>query len=79
MSKSLDVIKNRTKEEWFKYLYNTKEKNFNISNVKSLKEINKYSVLNYVTRTLEILDRLKSEMCLDDEIVYFVEETLKCL
>ena len=80
MLKSLEEIRNvkkGSKEIWLKYLYNTKEKNFNISNVKSLKEINKHSVLNYVIKTLEILDRLKTELCLDDEIVYFVEETLK--
>ncbi len=80
MLKSLEEIRNvkkGSKEIWLKYLYNTKEKNFNISNVKSLKEINKHSVLNYVIKTLEILDRLKTELCLDDEIIYFVEETLK--
>ena len=70
-------VKNVNKDLWLKYLYNTKEKNFNILNVNSLKEINKYSVFNYVRRTLEILDRLKEELCLDDEIIYFVEETLK--
>lgn len=70
-------VKNINKDLWLKYLYNTKEKNFNILNVNSLKEINKYSVFNYVRRTLEILDRLKEELCLDDEIIYFVEETLK--
>lgn len=80
MIKSLEEIKNikkGSKEIWLKYLYNTKEKNYNFSNVRSLKEINKHSVFNYVVKTLEILDRLKKELCLDDEIIYFVEETLK--
>ena len=70
-------VKNVNKDLWLKYLYNTKEKNFNILNVNSLNEINKYSVFNYVRRTLEILDRLKEELCLDDVIIFFVEETLK--
>ena len=78
MLKSLNeikVIKKENKELWLKYLYETSEKKYNILNVKSLKEITKHSVFNYVLRTLEILDRLKIELCLDDEIVYFVEET----
>ena len=48
--------KNYKDELWLNYLYNTKEKNYNILNVKSIKEINKHSVLNYVKKTLEILN-----------------------
>lgn len=70
-------IKNKPIEEWLKYLYETNEKNYNILNVNSLKEINKHSVFNYVQRTLEILNRLKSELNLKEDIVYYVEETLK--
>ena len=80
MLKSLNeikVIKKENKELWLKYLYETSEKKYNILNVKSLKEITKHSVFNYVLRTLEILDRLKNELNLEDDIIYYVEETLK--
>ena len=80
MLKSLNeikMVKNSNKELWLKYLYDTTEKNYNILNVKSLKEITSRSVFNYVLRTLEILNRLKDELKLDDDIVYYVEETLK--
>ena len=45
MIKSLKMIndyKNNKEELWLNYLYNTKEKNYNVLNVKSLKEINKH-------------------------------------
>ena len=80
MLKSLNeikVIKKENKELWLKYLYETSEKKYNVLNVKSLKEITKHSVFNYVLRTLEILDRLKNELNLEDDIIYYVEETLK--
>lgn len=70
-------IKDNLNEEWISYLYNTKEKNYNILNVKSLREINKYSVLKYVIRTLEILDEINKEKCLDNGSLYYIEETLK--
>ena len=73
----MNNVKNVKKELWLKYLYDTCEKNYNILNVNSLSEINKHSVFNYVLRTLQILDRLKLELNLDNEVVYYVEETLK--
>ena len=80
MIKSLKMItnyKNYKDELWLNYLYNTKEKNYNILNVKSIKEINKHSVLNYVKKTLEILNDINNREILDKEILYLVEETLK--
>lgn len=80
MIKSLRMItnyKNYKDEIWLNYLYNTKEKNYNILNVKSIKEINKHSVLNYVKKTLEILNDINNRKILDKEILYLVEETLK--
>ncbi len=80
MIKSLRMItnyKNYKDEIWLNYLYNTKEKNYNILNVKSIKEINKHSVLNYVKKTLEILNDINNREILDKEILYLVEETLK--
>ncbi len=80
MIKSLRMItnyKNYKDELWLNYLYNTKEKNYNILNVKSIKEINKHSVLNYVKKTLEILNDINNREILDKEILYLVEETLK--
>ena len=69
--------KNYKDEIWLNYLYNTKEKNYNILNVKSIKEINKHSVLNYVKKTLEILNGINNREILDKEILYLIEETLK--
>ena len=80
MIKSLRMItnnKNYKDEIWLNYLYNTKEKNYNILNVKSIKEINKHSVLNYVKKTLEILNDINNREILDKEILYLIEETLK--
>lgn len=80
MIKSLKMItnyKNYKDEIWLNYLYNTKEKNYNILNVKSIKEINKHSVLNYVKKTLEILNDINNREILDKEILYLIEETLK--
>ena len=80
MIKSLKMItnyKNYKDELWLNYLYNTKEKNYNILNVKSIKEINKHSVLNYVKKTLEILNDINNREILDKEILYLIEETLK--
>ena len=80
MIKSLEILKDRKKiqeNEWSSYLYNTNEKNYNVLNVKSLKEINNHSVFNYVKRTLEILDSINEEEKLDKKVLYYVEETLK--
>ena len=77
MLKSLDILNHKNeimKHEWSNYLYNTKEKKYNVLNVNSLKEINKHSVLNYVKRTLQILDDMKIT---NPDVLYYVEETLK--
>lgn len=73
----MKMVQNEINGEWLKYLYNTKEKNYNVLNVNSLKEINKHSVFNYVLRTLEILQELKEKLKIEEDIVYYVEETLK--
>ena len=45
------------KYEWLKYLWlNENKKNINIENFKKVEELNENSVLNYVERTLEILE-----------------------
>ena len=75
--KMINDYKNYKNELWLNYLYNTKEKNYNVLNVKSLKEINKHSVLNYVKRTLEILNDINNKESLDKETLFLVEETLK--
>ena len=64
MIKSLIQMNNPLKykeEEWLNYLYNTKEKKYNVLNVYSLKEINNHSVFNYVKRSLEILDNINNK------------------
>ena len=80
MLKSLEILNNKKEilnNEWSNYLYNTKEKNYNVLNVKSLKEINNLSVFNYVKKTLEILNNIDEKEKLNKEVLYYVEETLK--
>lgn len=80
MLKSLEKIYNCSNiidEEWLEYLYVTKEKRYNILNVESLKEVNNHSVLNYVSRTLQILDKINKEQNLESDVLYYIEETLK--
>ncbi len=61
------------KDLWLKYLYTTREKNYNILNVKALSELNNKSVFNYVKKSLLILEEEK----LDETANFYVEETLK--
>lgn len=75
--KMINDCENYKNEKWLSYLYNTKEKNFNVLNVRSLRQINKYSVLNYVRKTLEILNDINSRENLDKEVLNYIEETLK--
>lgn len=80
MIKSLEYLRNpeqHLNEEWLGYLYNTKETKYNVNNVSSLKQITHHSVLNYVIKTLEVLEKIESEEKLDKETIYYVEETLK--
>lgn len=70
-------VKENLNEEWLDYLYHTKEKNFNVLNVNSLKEINNHSVFNYVLRTIEVLNEINKEKKLDKDILYYVGEALK--
>ena len=80
MIKSLEILNNKKEipnHEWSNYLYNTKERNYNVLNVSSLKEINTHSVLNYVRKTLEILDSINEKEKLNKKVLYYVEETLK--
>lgn len=70
-------VKENLNEEWLEYLYHTKEKNFNVLNVNSLKEINSHSVFNYVLKTIEVLNEINKEKELDKDILYYVGETLK--
>lgn len=69
--------KENLNEKWLLYLYNTKEKKYNVNNVDSLNKITKHSVFNYVKKTLEILDVINEKEKLDQEILFYVEETLK--
>ena len=60
-------------ERWKSYLTNTKEKNYNIEHLDSLKSNTKNLVYQYVKRTLDILEEKK----IDNELKYYVKETLK--
>ena len=75
--KQVNDVKNNLNEDWIIYLYKTKEKNYNVNNVKSLNEINNHSVFNYVKRTLEVLNNIVKEENIPNDVIYYVEETLK--
>lgn len=75
--KQMNDVKNNLNEDWIIYLYKTKEKNYNVNNVKSLNEINNHSVFNYVKRTLEVLNKIIEEENISNDVIYYVEETLK--
>ena len=80
MLKSLYQIQNyksNLDQEWLTYLYKTNQKNYNVNNVQSLQEINRHSVLRYVEKTLEILERLSCESSIEPDVLFCVEETLK--
>lgn len=79
MLKSLKQMMNVNdkSENWVKYLYFTNEKNYNLNRIKSLKEISKKQVFNYVKKTLEILDKCVLEYQLSNEEIFIIEETLK--
>lgn len=79
MLKSLEQMKNidLNSDNWLKYLYFTNEKNYNLNRIKSLKDINKKDVFNYVKRTLEILDESVELYRLSASEVFIIEETLK--
>lgn len=79
MLKSLKQMNNVNdkSENWVKYLYFTNEKNYNLNRIKSLEEITKKDVFNYVKKTLEILDKNIEEYELTKEELFILEETLK--
>lgn len=79
MLKSLKQMNNINdkSDNWVKYLYFTNEKNYNLNRIKSLKDITKKEVFNYVKRTLEILDKCIIEYKLSNDEIFILEETLK--
>jgi ubiquinone/menaquinone biosynthesis C-methylase UbiE len=82
MLKSLSKINNiksrndidKFNDGWLFYLYVTREHNYNLNHLKALSELNNKSVLNYVIKSLYILN---DDTTLDSETLYYVEETLK--
>ena len=58
---------------WLIYLYTTREKNYNLNNLKAISELTNKSVLNYVIKALTVLNNEK----LDNKLLFYVEETLK--
>lgn len=68
-----DIDKNEY--EWLYYLIATKEQNYNLKHLKALSELNNKSVLNYVIRSLNILNEERTSH--SSKIIYYVEETLK--
>ncbi len=83
MLKSLEIIKkelkgkniDKHKESWLYYLYVTREHNYNLSHLKALSELTNKNVLNYVIKSLTILDEESTKY--HPKIVFYVEETLK--
>ena len=60
-------------EKWEKYLTNTKEKNYNIERLNSVKDNSVRLVHEYVLRSLAILDSMRT----DRKTRYYVSEALK--
>ena len=60
-------------EKWEKYLLNTREKNYNIERLDSVKKNTNKLVYEYVLRSLAILDTKH----VDDKTYFYVSETLK--
>lgn len=60
-------------EKWEKYLLNTREKNYNVERLESIKSNSNKLVYEYVLRSLKILD----EKHVDEKTYYYVSETLK--
>lgn len=72
-NKDYSCLKN---EVWLKYLYVTRENNYNLEQIQSIKELESSNqVFDYVQRTLMILHVLKDGLR-EKEFMY-VEETLK--
>lgn len=78
MIDSLKKLKNPTKssENWVKYLYFTKQTNYNYERLKKVTDLNSKLVYNYVLKTLSVLDEISSSIK-NKKILYYVEETLK--
>jgi 2-polyprenyl-3-methyl-5-hydroxy-6-metoxy-1,4-benzoquinol methylase len=82
MLKSLIKINNvktrndidKDNDGWLFYLYVTREHNYNLNHLKSLSELNNKSVLNYVIKSLYVLNE---DTTIEGELLYYVEETLK--
>ena len=60
-------------EQWEKYLLNTREKNYNLERLDSVKKNSNKLVYDYVLRSLSILDNKK----VDNKTYYYVSEALK--
>ena len=60
-------------EKWEKYLINTREKNYNIERLESVKDNSVKLVHEYVLRSLAILDSMRT----DRKTRYYVSEALK--
>ena len=74
---NLNILKN---ERWLMYLYLTQEANFSYERIDSISKIKTNSVLNYVQRTLEILDGMDMEndsKCIIEEVLKW-SEVAKC-
>ena len=84
MIKSLELIKNTNKkkdipldEVWLKFLKYTDQKSYNLRNVEDLTKISNKSVLAYVTRTLECLEKNTQKLNFSSDEIQYVEDTLK--
>ena len=65
------------KETWLKYLFCTSEKNVNLRNVEDINNISSKVTLNYVKKTLEVLDEEEKKGKLSQTEYSLIEETLK--
>jgi cyclopropane fatty-acyl-phospholipid synthase-like methyltransferase len=70
MNKVFDEYKD---ELWFKYLYNTREINYNYNHISSLKSLNNKIVYNYIKKCFDVLKSLT----ISEEAYYYVSSVLK--
>ena len=68
-----NIVRGIFMERWEKYLQNTKEKNYNIEHLDSVRQNNSKLIYESVMRSLSILDSKK----VDKNVYYYVSETLK--
>ncbi len=80
MIKALNYLSNPKEhldEPWLKYLYATKEKNYNIEHLNSIKDLTSKLVYKSVLKNMEVLNDISEKEKINEQALFYVEETLK--